>query len=122
MKRLSQAELSALLYQVCALRLRPRGRSSAIKQDVYLAWFPRGLLKIGISASPEVRMTSIPSDARARGIIPSTNERAELRAIVPCGGRRLEKALLQALWCERIGGEYFSGPLSARINAALEAA
>lgn len=122
MKMLSQPELNALLYRACAITVRPRGPSGTGGQHLYIAWFARGLLKIGITNSPENRMASLPSDARTRGIIDNTSEHPDPLAVVSMGGIRLERALIQALAREQVSGEYFRGPLSSAIAAALEAA
>lgn len=117
---LSLDALNGILGAACAIKLRPAKRSGGpIDQDLYFAWFSRGVLKIGVSWAPAGRMSSLPSDARRRGIIPTTEERPELRAVVPHGGIGLEAALQAALAPERIASEYFQGPLSARIAEAL---
>lgn len=122
--RFTSEHLLAALHRRCALRLFPKPQSH--EQDdrrFYIARFSSGLVKVGIAQSIAGRLASLPSEAARR--FPDLDFSHDVIvpvAVVPDeGGRPIEVAMLRQLHCERVQGEWFRGPLSDAIVAALQA-
>lgn len=122
MKRIARSVAEAALLRECAISLRPTSLfRSRFKTEVYVAQFRSGVVKVGTTANAETRTKTIRHAGVGLGLVEPLE--SPLRCVVILtGGRPLERALLDMLKPECVRGEWFRGPLSSAIAAALEAA
>lgn len=124
--RLTCDELRAALYEHCAMRVvlapAPQSRSQR-ERALYVARFSSGLVKVGIASSVRNRLASLPSDAARRfPALDLSHDVITPVVVVEDCGRQLEVGLLRELRQERVGGEWFRGPLADAVVRALSLA
>jgi hypothetical protein len=126
-KLLTREAVMEALHRDCAMRIYLGKRipnTTQAERSFYVAKLSSGLVKIGISSNLGTRFRSLRYEAHVRFGDDFSSDVISMVAVVPGGeGRPLEIGIIRELRSESVRcGEWFRGPLSNAVVAALEAA